>query len=82
MRVKVNSELCQGHNRCYALAPDLFDVDDFGRKTPTTLANTRLASGIGPRSLRIPTRKAPRKRGSGILLIIHPSFRLRGRGTR
>jgi ferredoxin len=30
MRVKVNSELCQGHNRCYALAPDLFDVDDFG----------------------------------------------------
>ena len=30
MRVKVNGELCQGHNRCYALAPDLFDVDDFG----------------------------------------------------
>jgi ferredoxin len=30
MRVTVNSELCQGHNRCYALAPELFDVDDFG----------------------------------------------------
>lgn len=30
MRVEVNSELCQGHNRCYALAPELFDVDDFG----------------------------------------------------
>ena len=30
MRVRGNSELCQGHNRCYALAPDLFDVDDFG----------------------------------------------------
>jgi ferredoxin len=30
MRVAVNSELCQGHNRCYALAPELFDVDEFG----------------------------------------------------
>lgn len=30
MRVEVNVELCQGHNRCYALAPELFDVDDFG----------------------------------------------------
>ena len=23
MRVEVNTELCQGHNRCYALAPEL-----------------------------------------------------------
>src|SRR5688572_12348725 len=30
MRVAVNSELCQGHNRCYALAPELFDVDEYG----------------------------------------------------
>jgi ferredoxin len=30
MRVSVDSERCQGHNRCYALAPELFDVDDFG----------------------------------------------------
>ena len=30
MRVAVNSELCQGHNRCFALAPELFDVDDYG----------------------------------------------------
>jgi ferredoxin len=30
MRVHVNTELCQGHNRCYALAPELFDVDDYG----------------------------------------------------
>ena len=30
MRVEVNTELCQGHNRCFALAPDLFDVDDYG----------------------------------------------------
>ena len=25
MRVEVNADLCQGHNRCYALAPELFD---------------------------------------------------------
>ena len=31
MRVVVDSEKCQGHNRCYALAPQLFDVDDYGQ---------------------------------------------------
>jgi ferredoxin len=30
MRVTIDSEKCQGHNRCYALAPELFDVDDYG----------------------------------------------------
>ncbi len=30
MRIKVDGELCQGHNRCSALAPDLFVLDDFG----------------------------------------------------
>ena len=30
MKVTVDSEKCQGHNRCYALAPELFDVDDLG----------------------------------------------------
>lgn len=30
MRIEVNSESCQGHNRCYALAPELLDVDDYG----------------------------------------------------
>jgi ferredoxin len=33
MRVIVDSEKCQGHNRCYALAPELFDVDDYGSAT-------------------------------------------------
>jgi ferredoxin len=31
MRVLVDSDKCQGHNRCYALAPELFDVDDLGQ---------------------------------------------------
>ena len=30
MRVKVIADKCQGHNRCFALAPELFDVDDLG----------------------------------------------------
>ncbi len=27
MRVRVDPNKCQGHSRCYALAPELFDVD-------------------------------------------------------
>jgi ferredoxin len=30
LRVRVNRELCQGHVRCVALAPELFDVDGVG----------------------------------------------------
>ncbi len=33
MRVHVDPEKCQGHNRCYSLAPELFDVDDLGYAT-------------------------------------------------
>lgn len=33
MRVHVDAERCQGHNRCYSLAPELFDVDDLGYAT-------------------------------------------------
>ena len=29
-KVRVDPERCQGHNRCYALAPELFDVDEYG----------------------------------------------------
>lgn len=31
MHVLLDAEKCQGHNRCYALAPELFDVDDYGQ---------------------------------------------------
>jgi ferredoxin len=31
--VHVDPDKCQGHNRCYALAPELFDVDDLGNAT-------------------------------------------------
>jgi ferredoxin len=31
MRVHVDPDKCQGHNRCYAIAPELFDVDELGQ---------------------------------------------------
>ncbi|HVM07726.1 MAG TPA: ferredoxin [Acidimicrobiales bacterium] len=30
MRIKLDSEKCQGHGRCYSLAPSLFESDDEG----------------------------------------------------
>ena len=30
MQIKLDSEKCQGHGRCYALAPELFESDDEG----------------------------------------------------
>lgn len=29
----MDPEKCQGHARCYALAPELFVVDDYGQST-------------------------------------------------
>jgi ferredoxin len=33
MRLTVDGELCQGHGRCYRIAPDLFTYDDEGYVT-------------------------------------------------
>jgi ferredoxin len=30
MKVRVDQDKCQGHGRCYALAPELFESDDYG----------------------------------------------------
>lgn len=30
MKISINRELCQGHNRCKKLAPELIDLDDYG----------------------------------------------------
>ena len=30
MRIRLDTELCQGHGRCYGLSPQLFDTDDEG----------------------------------------------------
>lgn len=30
LKVIIDPELCQGHNRCKAIAPRLFELDEFG----------------------------------------------------
>jgi ferredoxin len=44
MRIRVNPNLCQGHNRCFSLAPELFAVDDFG--LATALNDGQVAPGM------------------------------------
>jgi ferredoxin len=33
MRIRVDPEKCQGHNRCKAVAPELFVLDRFGNSS-------------------------------------------------
>lgn len=33
MKLRIDSSLCQGHGRCYDLAPDLFGEDEEGYGT-------------------------------------------------
>ncbi|MEZ5143352.1 MAG: ferredoxin [Acidimicrobiales bacterium] len=51
MRVRVDADKCQGHNRCYSLAPELFDVDDLGYAH-------ELADGVVPAGLEDKARLA------------------------
>ena len=34
MKIQIDSGLCQGHNRCAVLAPDLVDIDEEGFASP------------------------------------------------
>ena len=43
MKVQIDSKLCQGHGRCYDLAPDLFGEDDW-RVSPADLLDLRRLS--------------------------------------
>jgi ferredoxin len=47
----VDAEKCQGHARCYALAPELFVVDDYGQ-------STEIGDGMVPASLEDKARLA------------------------
>ncbi|MCB9684421.1 MAG: ferredoxin [Alphaproteobacteria bacterium] len=50
-RIEVVEDRCQGHSRCVAIAPDLFDCDELGnvvllgdgRVSPEALERARLA---------------------------------------
>ena len=30
LKIRVDPERCQGHNRCHSIAPELFVIDDYG----------------------------------------------------
>jgi ferredoxin len=51
MKVRVDPERCQGHNRCYALAPELFEIDDLGY-------SSAVGDGTVPRELEEKARLA------------------------
>jgi len=40
-RVHVDPDKCQGHNRCYSVSPDLFELDDLG-------ASSEVGAGLVP----------------------------------
>ena len=33
MRVIIDKNACTGHGRCYSLAPEVFEADEFGNST-------------------------------------------------
>jgi ferredoxin len=35
VRIRVDPEKCQGHARCIGVAPELFEVDDYGLSSVT-----------------------------------------------
>ena len=56
LHVRVDSEVCSGHGRCYVLAPDVFTTDDFGHcevlvdspNRPELIAQARLGADNCP----------------------------------
>ena len=51
LRVRIESERCQGHNRCCSIAPELFEADELG--------NARVkGDGTVPAALEAKTRLA------------------------
>ena len=56
MKVVIDAELCQGHGRCFSIAPSIFDFDDLGSGfvigdgtlSPETMDLARLAQANCP----------------------------------
>jgi ferredoxin len=44
VKVRVINDKCQGHGRCYSLAPELFESDDFGNSV--VLADGDVPAGL------------------------------------
>jgi ferredoxin len=50
-RVHVDPDKCQGHNRCYSVSPDLFDLDELG-------TSSEVGDGLVPAGLMSQARLA------------------------
>ena len=67
-RLEIDLERCTGHGRCYALAPKLFDADDYGH---AVLVPTDDIDRKGPRwlpfkvVLKVPSISSHSPRNSG-----------------
>ncbi|MEO6987823.1 MAG: ferredoxin [Aquihabitans sp.] len=46
MHIDLDSEKCQGHGRCYALAPDLFEPDDEGNAVLLVTSGGTVPAGL------------------------------------
>jgi ferredoxin len=49
--LRVDQDRCEGHNRCYSIAPDLFELDDLGMSSAT-------GSGKVPSGMEAAARRA------------------------
>ncbi len=77
MRIRLDADRCQGHGRCYTLAPELFDSDDVGHcvviaaEVPPGLED-KARSGVEncpEQTLARGARLALRRRGSGVGVV-------------
>ena len=53
LKLKLDASMCQGHGRCYSLAPELFEPDDIGHavlKVSEPSAEQMAAAGLAERS--------------------------------
>ena len=48
MKLRIDQERCTGHGRCYSLAPELFDCDDWGH---SVLLVSEVPKALEPQAL-------------------------------
>ena len=75
MRIKVDSEKCEGHNRCYSIAPELFDVDDYGYATEK-------GDGTVPPELEVFSKEWVSQNNISSSSFVHGAASTRGHGRR
>jgi ferredoxin len=63
MRIELNVDMCTGHGRCYALAPEVFEPDDDGHCVITV-------DGDVPAALEAAARKGVSNCPEGALFIV------------